>query len=119
MNSSHLSSKIILCIFLVIFPLTTISAQSPKAKLFGLLGLSVDTSVDEKLFDILVEKLEELGIKEEELSDGYEFMGGSSSLNNYINKNANRLLILMGGEIEDNVSDEKDNIKEDQGKNEE
>ena len=25
MNSSHLSSKIILCIFLVIFPLTTIS----------------------------------------------------------------------------------------------
>ena len=66
MNSSQLSSKIILCIFLVIFPLTTISAQSPKAKLFGLLGLSVDTSVDEKLFDILVEKLEELGIEEEE-----------------------------------------------------
>ena len=31
MNSSHLSSKIILCIFLVIFPLTTISAQIPKA----------------------------------------------------------------------------------------
>ena len=119
MNSSHLSSKIILCIFLVIFPLTTISAQSPKAKLFGLLGLSADTSVDEKLFDILVEKLEELGIEEEELSDGYEFMGGSSSLNNYINKNANRLVILMGGEIEDNVSDEKENIKEEQGKNEE
>ena len=117
MNSSHLSSKIILCIFLVIFPLTTISAQSPKAKLFGLLGLSVDTSVDEKLFDILVEKLEELGITEEELSDGYEFMGGSSSLNNYINKNANRLVILMGGEIEDNVSDEKENIKEEHRKN--
>ena len=86
MNSSQLSSKTILCIFLVIFPLTTISAQSPKAKLFGLLGLSVDTSVDEKLFDILVEKLEELGIEEEELSDGYEFMGGSSiSLRYYIN----------------------------------
>jgi len=44
--------------------------------------------------------LEELGIEEEELSDGYEFMGGSRALNSYINKNATRLVRLMGGELD-------------------
>tara|TARA_B100001540_G_scaffold21423_1_gene17649 strand:- start:9 stop:857 length:849 start_codon:yes stop_codon:yes gene_type:complete len=55
--------------------------------------------------------LEEVGIEDEELSDGYEFMGGSSALNDYINKNARRLVVLMGGEIEDEILDKKKDIK--------
>jgi len=85
---------------MAIVPISDLNADSPKSKLFELLGISKDASVDEVLFDLLVEKLEELGIEEEELSDGYEFMGGSRALNSYINKNAARLVRLMGGELD-------------------
>ena len=85
---------------MAIVPISYLNADSPKSKLFELLGISKDASVDETLFDLLVEKLEELGIEEEDLSDGYEFMGGSRALNSYINKNAARLVRLMGGELD-------------------
>ena len=85
---------------MAIVPVSDLNADSPKSKLFELLGISKDASVDEALFDLLVEKLEELGIEEEELSDGYEFMGGSRALNSYINKNAARLVRMMGGELD-------------------
>jgi len=85
---------------MAIVPNSHLNADSPKSKLFELLGISKDASVDEALFDLLVEKLEELEIEEEELSDGYEFMGGSRALNSYINKNAGRLVRLMGGELD-------------------
>jgi len=62
-----------------------LNADSPKSKLFEFLGISKDASVDEELFYLLVEKLEGLGIEEEDISDGYEFMGGSRALNSYIN----------------------------------
>ena len=98
--------------------MASVNVTNPKIKLFEILGLSENVSIDETMFNALVEQLEELGIEEEELSDGYEFMGGSSALNNYINKNAKRLVILLGGEIEDDDSDESDDIKEKSAKNE-
>jgi hypothetical protein len=85
---------------MAIVPISNLNADTPKSKLFELLGISKDASVDKKLFDLLVEKLEELGIQEEGLSDGYEFMGGSRSLNNYINKNAATLVTLMSGVLD-------------------
>ena len=95
---------------MIISPLLDAEEVNPKAILFEMLGLSKDASVDEKLFDLLVEKLEELGVEEEDLSDGYEFMGGSSALNSYINKNASRLVVLMGGEldVEEKIEEKKD-----------
>ena len=107
--------KLIVFIFTISLSIASINATNPKIKLFEILGLSENVSIDENLFNVLVEKLEELGIEEEELSDGYEFMGGSSAMNNYINKNAKRLVILLGGEIED---DDSDDIKEEPAKNE-
>ena len=85
---------------MAIVPISYLNADSPKSKLFELLGISKDASVDQTLLDLLVEKLKELGIEEEDLSDGYEFMGGSRALNSYINKNAARLVRLMGGELD-------------------
>jgi len=110
--------KLIVFIFTISLSLASVNATNPKIKLFEILGLSENISIDETLFNILVEKLEELGIEEDELSDGYEFMGGSSALNNYLNKNAKRLVILLGGEIEDNDSDERDDNKQGPVKNE-
>ena len=92
---------------MAIVPISNLNADSPKSKLFELLGISKDASVDAALFDLLVEKLEELGIEEEELSDGYEFMGGSRALNSYINKNAARLVRMMGGELDAEEEDDK------------
>ena len=109
--------KLIVFIFTISSSLSSINATNPKIILFEILGLSENISIDETLFNVLVEKLEELGIEEEELLDGYEFMGGSSALNNYINKNAKRLVILLGGKIEDDDSDESDYIKEELVKN--
>ena len=96
---------------MIIVPLSEVIADgNPKTKLIEILGLPKDASIDEKLFDLLVEKLEELGVEEEDLSDGYEFMGGSSALNTYINKNASRLVVLMGGEldVEEKIEEKKD-----------
>ena len=100
MNQSCSLGKFIVYIAIVLLPLSIINADNPKSILFELLGISEDVSIDEKFFDILVEKLDELGVEEDELSDGYEFMGGSRALNSYINKNASRLVILMGGELQ-------------------
>ena len=108
--------KLIVFIFTISISIASLNATNPKIKLFEILGLSESVSIDETLFNVLVEKMEELGIEEEELSDGYEFMGGSSALDNYINKNAKRLVILLGGEIEDMVLDKKEDIKESSSK---
>ena len=103
---------------MIIAPLSEVTADvSPKTKLIEILGLPKEASIDERLFDLLVEKLEELGVEEEDLSDGYEFMGGSSALNTYINKNASRLVVLMGGEldVEETIEEKK---KEEETSNE-
>ena len=99
---------------MIIVPLSEVIADgSPKTKLIEILGLPKEASIDERLFDLLVEKLEELGVEEEDLSDGYEFMGGSSALNTYINKNASRLVVLMGGEldVEDKIEEKNEILK--------
>ena len=70
MNHSQSLIKLIVIINIVFSPITILNADSPKSKLFELLGISKDASVDEEVFDLLVEKLEELGIEEEDLSDG-------------------------------------------------
>ena len=100
MNNTQTLIQWSIVIIMAIVLVSDLNADSPKSKLFELLGTSKDASVDEALFDLLVEKLEELGIEEEELSDGYEFMGGSRALNSYINKNATRLVRMMGGELD-------------------
>ena len=77
-------------------PILTLNADNPKSKLFELLGISENSSIDE------------------DLSDGYEFMGGSRALNSYINKNAARLVKLMGGKpgVEKEVVDELEQEEE-------
>ena len=48
---------------MIIVPLSEVIADgSPKTKLIEILGLLKDASIDEKLFDFLVGKLEELDI---------------------------------------------------------
>ena len=110
--------KLIVFILSISISIANVNATNPKIKLFEILGLSENVSIDETLFNVLVEKMEDLGIEEEELSDGYEFMGGSSALNNYINKNAKRLVILLGGEIEDDDPNKSNDIKKEPAKNE-
>ena len=60
---SHQNSliKFILIIVMVSTPISTLNTDNPKSKLFELLGISENSSIDEELFDLLVEKLEELG----------------------------------------------------------
>lgn len=81
------------------------SPKNYKKQLFELLEIPLDSQVNEELYIMLVDKLENLEIEEEELSYGYEFMGGYRGLKNYINKNAKRLLILMDVEFPDEVKD--------------
>jgi hypothetical protein len=92
--------KIIIYRFLIyfLFFLTSllVAVDSPKnykKQLFELLEIPLDSQVNEELYTKLVDKLEALEIEEEELSYGYEFMGGYKGLKTYINKNAKRLLI--------------------------
>ena len=53
------------------YPIASVNIINPKIKLFEILGISENESIDQALFYLIVEKLEETGIEEEELSDEY------------------------------------------------
>ena len=61
----------IVFIFTISYPLASLNITNPKIKLFEILGISENESIDEALFYFIVEKLEETGIEEGELSDEY------------------------------------------------
>ena len=63
MNHSQSLIKLIVFIIIVFSPITILNADNPKRRLFELLGISKDASVDGELFDLLVEKLEELCLR--------------------------------------------------------
>ena len=54
----------------------------------------------EKTFNNFVKELERKGIIDDELSDGFEFIGGPKGFRNYIEANAARLVIELGGELD-------------------
>ena len=63
--------KLIVFIFTISYPIASSNVTNPKIKLFEILGISENESIDQALFYLIVEKLEETGIEEEELSDEY------------------------------------------------
>ena len=99
--------KIRKCLFSFLMALSFVFNEpiNYRKQLFEKLEISLDAQINEDLYIELVDKLEALEIEEEDLSYGYEFMGGYSGLKSYINKNSKRLLLLMGVEFSDDLKD--------------
>ena len=84
----------------LIFLFSTLKSESPRSILFEILYLPKGSTLNEKTFNKFVEELERKGIVEDELSDGFEFIGGPKGFYNYIEANAARLVIELGGELD-------------------
>ena len=76
---------------------TSIIENFEKLKLK--LGLDRQSEFDEDAFNILVEKLDSLNIKDEQLIDGYEWGGGQAGFKSYLYKNIDVLLSYFNSEI--------------------
>ena len=76
---------------------TLITENFEKLKLK--LGLDRQSEFDEDVFNILVEKLDSLNIKDEQLIDGYEWGGGQAGFKSYLEKNIDVLLSYFNSEI--------------------
>jgi hypothetical protein len=76
---------------------TLITENFEKLKLK--LGLERQSEFDEDAFNLLVEKLDSLNIKDEQLIDGYEWSGGQVGFKSYLNKNIDVLLNYFNSEI--------------------
>ena len=63
------------------------------------LGLDRQSELDEDAFNLLVQKLDSLNIKDEQLIDGYEWGGGQEGFKSYLDKNINVLLSYFNSEI--------------------
>ena len=63
------------------------------------LGLDRQIEFDEDAFNLLVEKLDSLNIKDEQLIDGYEWGGGQAGFKSYLYKNIDVLLSYFNSEI--------------------
>ena len=63
------------------------------------LGLDRQSEFDEDAFNLLVDKLDSLNIKDEQLIDGYEWGGGQEGFKSYLNKNIDVLLSYFNSEI--------------------
>ena len=63
------------------------------------LGLDRQSELDENAFNLLVEKLDSLNIKDEQLIDGYEWGGGQAGFKSYLDKNIDVLLSYFNSEI--------------------
>ena len=63
------------------------------------LGLDRQSEFDEDAFNLLVDKLDSLNIKDEQLIDGYEWGGGQAGFKSYLNKNIDVLLDYFNSEI--------------------
>ena len=93
---SSIYSKFIAIVFL--FSIS--KSDSPKSVLFEILSLPKGSTLNEKTFNKFVKELERKGIVDDELSDGFEFIGGPKGFHNYIEANAARLVIELGGELD-------------------
>ena len=87
--------------FIAIIFLSSISkSDSPRSILFEILSLSKGSALNEKTFNNFVKELERKGIVDDELSNGFEFIGGPKGFHNYIEANAARLVIESGGGLD-------------------
>ena len=71
------------------------------------LGLDRQSELDEDAFNLLVEKLDSLNIKDEQLIDGYEWGGGQEGFKSYLDKNIDVLLSYFSSEISEMDSIDK------------
>ena len=69
-----------------------------KQRLQELLGLEPDGPLNEETYEILAQNLESLGIEDDELIDGYEFIGGYWGFQEYLDNNIDRLLKVLDDE---------------------
>ena len=93
---SRLYPKLIAIVFLF----STSKSDSPESILFEILSLPKGSTLNEVTFNNFVKELERKGIVDDELSDGFEFIGGPKGFHNYIEANAARLVIELGGELD-------------------
>lgn len=84
----------------IVFLFSISKSDSPKSVLFEILSLPKGSTLNEKTFNKFVKELERKGIVDDELSDGFEFIGGPKGFHNYIEANAARLVIELGGELD-------------------
>ena len=90
---------IVLCIFIGLDAQTKNERLiEKKQRLQELLGLEPDGSLKEEAFEILSKNLESLGIEDNELIDGYEFIGGYWGFQEYLDNNIDRLIKVLGDE---------------------
>ena len=85
---------------IVVFLFSILKSDSPESILFEILSLPKGSILNEKTFNNFVKELERKGIIDDELSDGFEFIGGPKGFHNYIEANAARLVIELGGELD-------------------
>ena len=110
-------SPFVLYTFIYLFVFGEVSATNDepnngKSALLEILMIDPDVKVNEELF-LLLGKLDSLGIEEDELSDGYEFIGGYQGFQNYLNDNADRLVKIIDENINtSNNNDQGDTIKD-------
>ena len=93
---SSIYSKFIAIVFL--FSIS--KSDSLKSVLFEILSLPKGSTLNEKTFNKFVKELKRKAIVDDELSDGFEFIGGPKGFHNYIEANAARLVIELGGELD-------------------
>ena len=91
-----------------VFLFSISKSDSPESILFEILSLPKGSTLNEKTFNNFVKQLERKGIVDDELSDGFKFIGGPRGFHNYIEANAARLVIELGGELD---FQEKQNFK--------
>ena len=103
----HFHSKFITLIFLFSIPYS----ESPKSILFEILSLPKGSTLNEKTFNQFVEELRRRGVVDDDLSDGFEFIGGPKGFFNYIEANATRLVIELGGELDLQKQQNTKNLK--------
>ena len=84
----------------IVFLFSISKSDSPESILFEILSLPKGSTLNEKTFNNFVKELERKGIVDDELSDGFEFIGGPKGFHNYIEANAARLVIELGGELD-------------------
>ena len=93
-------SRFFLKFIAIVFLFSISKSDSPKSILFEILSLPKGSTLNEKTFNNFVKELERKGIVDDELSDGFEFIGGPKGFHNYIETNAARLVIELGGELD-------------------
>jgi hypothetical protein len=75
------------------------------------IGLKTTAALDNFAYNILVEKLDSLGIKDEQLKDGFDWGGRQAGFETYINNNIDTLLSFFV-KVEDIVVDKNESMKQ-------